>query len=87
VASAFLMGVHTGLAAHALDDGDFQCTPGFFQDLECTQTSGDPLTCGDITDGTCTSLCDDVGWYGRALRADCDDGPPLTFDCVCGLNN
>ena len=81
------------LAATAVDDGQVICNsdPVFWWDiLHCHQTpGGDTLTCSNVDDSTCSQLCDkaDMGSTGVLPSTSCDDGPPLTFDCVCGVHN
>ena len=79
-------------AATAVDDAQFTCIsdPVFWwENLHCSQTGGDTATCGDVKDSACSQLCDaaDMGITGVLPSTSCNDGPPLTFDCVCGVHN
>ena len=59
----------------------------------CEQTGGDPLTCSEIApdvesgDAFCRQICEGAGAPGRAIMPEttCFDGPPLSFECICGL--
>ena len=90
-----LASLFTSTTARAfLDDVHMQCyMDPWLQFLDCHQNLDDypgdgVATCADINDGVCLNLCHQAGVSGRAILASspaCDDGPPVTFRCWCGL--
>lgn len=82
------------IGAGVLDDPTISCSNGqLYGTLDCWQSGGDPVTCDEIFpdvdtgDAICTDLCSLAGWGGGGLmpQYSCDDGPPLSFQCVCGV--
>jgi hypothetical protein len=93
ITCAFLASVQLNPAARGTTDEEFDCSGDrILQTLRCTEINIDPevgpLTCGDIGDEGCAELCSDAGWTGGVMpESGCSDGPPVAFDCVCGLHN